>query len=187
MHVKNPKMFFVTCPELPALPPVSLDFLTETFHQSADTICEKNNVAIPNTVCTRHTVDKEIITWAKKNISTEFHTMGINCHGTPTGGVAIPHTDRSRNWVLMWIIDAGGDNVNTVFWQENGFDVERDPGYYPTSYRNLIELESQVFATNCWVLLNAKVIHSIENLQSVRKSVQISFWEDTDFIRKLTN
>ena len=99
-----------------------------------------------------------------------------------TGGVAIPHTDRTRNWTLVWLTDTGGTDVSTVFWQEQGHDIDRPPGYYPNSYNDLIELETHVLESNRWILLNAKVIHSVENLQGIRKSIQIGFWDNADFV-----
>jgi len=127
-----------------------------------------------------------LVEWAKQNISPEFHAIGLNRQGTVTGGVAIPHTDRTRNWTLMWITDTGGANVSTVFWQERGYEIDRDPGYYPKSYNDLIELKSYVLQPNRWVLLNAKAIHSVENLQHTRESVQIGFWDNTDFVQHWT-
>ena len=87
----------------------------------------------------------------------------------------------------MWVIDTGGPDVKTVFWQERNCPVKREPGYYPSSYDDLQELESHVFEPNCWILIDGNIIHSVENLQHIRKSVQISFWENTDLVRKWTN
>jgi hypothetical protein len=177
-------MAYIFYPDLSPLPDLPLMPLSETFHQQRDVSCERDGVLIPNTTTTRYPINPGIVEWAKQNISQEFHAIGLNCQGTPTGGVAIPHTDRTRNWTLMWIVDPGGANVDTIYWQEQGFGIEREPGYYPTNYQNLVKLESYTFVPNRWMLLNAKVIHSIENLQSIRKSVQLSFWDDTDFVRK---
>lgn len=186
-HVEKTNMTYVFYPDLPSLPEVPLEPASETFHQYLTISCDKNGLPVPNTVCTRHAINPDVVEWARQNISQEFHAMGLNCQGTSTGGVAIPHTDRTRNWTLMWIIETGGQQVPTVFWQEQGFDVERDPGYYPKNYESLTELETHVFKPNCWVLINAKVIHSVENLQSIRKAVQLGFWDNTDFIRRWTN
>jgi len=180
-------MTCVVYPDLAPLPDLPLNPSTETFHQYLTISCDRNGVPVPNTVWTRHTIDPLVMDWARQNISTEFHAMGLNCCGTETGGVGIPHTDRTRNWTLMWVTETGGPNVATVFWQEHEHDVSREPGYYPQSYNNLTELESHVFVPNRWVLINGNIIHSVENLQSVRKSVQIGFWENTDFVKKWTN
>ena len=180
-------MSYVFFPDLPDFPDLPLDPEDSSFHQYLTISCDRNGVPVHNTVCTRHSINPKLAEWVKQNISQEFHAIGLNCQGTPRGGVAIPHTDRTRNWTLMWIIDAGGDNVSTVFWQERGFDIVRDPGYYPKSYNDLIELESHVLPTKRWLLLDARTIHSVENLQSIRKSIQIGFWDNTDFINTWTN
>ena len=175
-------MTYVFYPDLPALPALPINPSTETFHQYLTISCNRNNTPVANTVCTRHTINPDIVEWVKQNISQEFHAIGLNCQGTDTGGVAIPHTDRTRNWTLIWLTDTGGVDASTVFWQEQGFDIERDPGYYPKSYDDLTELETHVLEPGRWILLNAKVIHSVEKLQSVRKAIQIGFWDNTDFV-----
>lgn len=177
-------MPYIFYPDLPPLPDVSLDIVADPFHQAKVISCDKGDVSIPNTVCTRHPVDESLVEWVKQNISSEFHTIGSNYHGTPTGGVAIPHTDGTRNWTLMWITDTGGPDVKTIFWQEKGHEIERKRSHYPKSYDDLIELATYVFEPNCWILLNGNVLHSVENLQSVRKSIQIGFWNDSEFLEK---
>lgn len=179
-------MTFAFYPDLPPLPNLPILPDAETFHQYLTISCNKNGVAIPNTVWTRHAINPKLVDWIKQNITSEFHTIGLNCCGTDTGGVGIPHTDRTRNWTLMWITETGGKDASTVFWQEQGFEVEREPHYYPESYDNLIELESHVLEPNRWVLLNAKVIHSVEKLQSVRKNIQLGFWDNASCIAAWT-
>lgn len=175
---------YVFYPDLPPLPDVSLNSAIEPFHRAMANSCNKDGVSIPNTVCARHSVDEGLINWVKQNISPEFHTIGANYHGTATGGVVIPHTDRTRNWSLIWITDTGGPDVKTIFWQEKGYGIEREQSYYPKSYNDLVELETYIFEPNCWILINGNIIHSVENLQSVRKSVQIGFWNDCEFLKK---
>jgi hypothetical protein len=179
-------MSYAFYPDLPPLPDLPLDAESSTFHQYLTINCDKDGIAIPNTVVTRHRINPDITEWAKQNISPELNYIGLQYCGVEGGGVSIPHTDRTRTWSLIWFLDTGGDNVRTVYWQERGFDIERPPGYYPKSYNDLTELESHVFETNRWVLINAKVIHSIENMTSIRKSIQLGFWDDSDFIKKFT-
>ncbi len=179
-------MSCVFYPDLPPLPDIALDPEAATFHQYLTISCDKNGIPVNNTVCTRHAINPEIVEWAKQNISPEFHAIGLNCQGIEGNSVAIPHTDRTRNWTLMWVIDPGGTDVSTVFWQEQGCEVEREPGYYPKDYECLTAIETHVFETGRWVLLNAKVIHSVENLESVRKSIQIGFWDGSASIDKWT-
>ena len=179
-------MTFVFYPDIDPLPDIPLNASSETFHQYLTISCDKDGQAVPNTVCTRHSINPDIESWARENISQEIAAIGLNCQGTEVGGVAIPHTDRTRNWTLIWLLDTGGDNVSTVFWQEKGCTVERSGGYYPKSYNDLIELESHVLQPGRWLLLNAKVIHSVENLQRTRKAIQIGFWEDSKSIADWT-
>jgi len=87
----------------------------------------------------------------------------------------------------MWILDTGGQQVRTVFWQQKGFQIERDPKFYPDSYDDLIELETHVLEPNKWVLINGNVIHSVENIQTLRKSIMIGFWNQSSFVKRHTD
>ena len=104
-------MKYVFYPDLPPLPALALDPEPSTFHQYLTISCDRNGVPVNNTVCTRHAINPAVVEWAKQNISKEFHAVGLNCQGTEAGGVAIPHTDRTRNWTLMWIVDPGGSKI----------------------------------------------------------------------------
>ena len=179
-------MKYVYYPDLPPFPDYPLQQATESYHQHIIVECSRNGEIIPNAVCTRHEIDSTAEQWARDHISTEFINIGYNLHGSP-GGTAVPHTDRTRDWTLMWIVDTGGAQVSTVFWQEPNQPVERGPKYYAPTYDNLIELERHIFSVNQWILINAKVIHSIENLQTVRKSIQLGFDKKSSFVNTHTN
>jgi hypothetical protein len=178
-------MTYVLYPEIPGLPDISLNPAIENIFEQHPTSCFKNGIEIINTTNNRYELNPDFITWVKKNISSEFTGIGFNHMGTCDGGTTVPHTDRKRHWTLMWIFETGGDDVNTIFWKEQGHTIERDITYYPRSYDNLIELERHVIEPNRWVLVNAKVIHSVENMTSIRKSIQIGFLDNSSFIKQL--
>ena len=174
-------MNYVIYPNLPS-PEFINEHAIESMHQQRDRYCQRQNDAVANAVCTRHQLSAEAVTWINQYIASDYSNLGFNCHGP---GTAIPHTDRTRNWTLMWLVDTGGDDVETVFWQEQGHPVVREPDCYPASYDNLIELYRTVIAPGQWVLLNSHVLHSIENMTSVRKSLQVGFWQNDKRVRSI--
>jgi hypothetical protein len=81
------------------------------------------------------------------------------------------------------VVESGGPNVETVWWQEQGFSVERpdklpvnnNGGFYTSSddYSKLTELERVCLPVGKWVRMNTLVLHSVENITGVRTIVKI--------------
>jgi len=124
--------------------------------------------------------------WVEENICRDFLQVRIASHGEE-GSISVPHTDASRDWTALYITDLGGNQVETVFWQEQGQDLRRPRATFPASYNNLVEIQRECFPKNSWVLLDARVIHSIENMQGLRIGLQIGFSDNCDTIKNLVS
>jgi len=93
------------------------------------------------------------------------------------------HTDTTRRFLILNIIEPGGPNVITRWYQEKDKPVFRfeKPNVTPLDYSNLIELEKVCYPTNRWILMETKVIHDIQNIMSDRIAINVGlFAEDTD-------
>ncbi len=78
------------------------------------------------------------------------------------------------------MIDPGGDNVRTVFWEpkSNSCDMVKEKLYF-NHYDQLEEIESHVIKQHEWALLyGMNQIHSVENIQTDRISLQIGLMRD---------
>ena len=75
------------------------------------------------------------------------------------------------------MIDTGGPEVDTVFWQEVNQALHREPATVPCSYRDLTEVSRYRLTAGTWALIDTTVIHSVENIQGLRKTLQID-WAD---------
>jgi hypothetical protein len=90
------------------------------------------------------------------------------------------HVDSTRNYALIYLLDPGGDNVITTWYKEEG-----QPTYRPrktdldqltvNDYTRLIEIDSVCLPTNCWVLFNARTLHDVANIETLRVSFHIGF------------
>lgn len=164
---------------------------TLTPHRSAT----KDGVSIPNASYQRHPVNEKITNWIKQNIASDYTDFGISFHGK-TGSIALPHTDKTRNWTLMWLLDEGGPEVDTVYWQEENYPVIRNthplgPDSYdvhwaaPTSYDNLKEVGRVRLKCGRWHLITTQALHSVEGITAgPRKSLQIGFWDNSESIQR---
>lgn len=93
-----------------------------------------------------------------------------------------PHADGPRgHYVLNYIIATGGNNVVTRWWQHGNDSLtrpENGAGLYLKSHDNLSLVEETVFPERAWSLIDARVLHSIDNLESPRVSISIGYTVD---------
>jgi hypothetical protein len=100
------------------------------------------------------------------------------------------HIDRTRNYTLMYLLETGGDDHQTVFYQENGVDeLFRPKEYHVDNYDDLSIVSVIRLEVNKWNLLQARILHSVENIAQGRKSIQISLddFPDDAVITNITN
>jgi hypothetical protein len=183
---KDDLMFF------PALPPMPKEFIEapdvyDTNVQLAvqiDRICTKKGIKFVNTTYDRYQVSDDIKNWVHEHVGTDYTDIGISIHGA---GWACPHHDTSRNWTLIWLLNTGGPAVDTVHWREEGKPFIRPlVKEYPKTYDNLIEICRHRMPVGQWYLINAQVLHSIENMiDGGRTAIQIGFWDNSPTITKL--
>jgi hypothetical protein len=119
--------------------------------------------------------------WVADNIHPYPYEAGISVGVPLDAPIHGPHCDPRRRYVLNYILDTGGDNVRTVWYREKGQPLERlhaagpeGKGYWVEDYANLEVIDDVVFSPGIWILLNPKIIHSVENLQGYRTFLTIS-------------
>ena len=128
-------------------------------------------------------ISAELEQWVRDNVySGPWVDIGINSHNT-VSSIMGPHVDDIKNEIILYVVETGGDNVETAWWQEKGFPVERpdklpvnnNGGFYTSSddYRQLDELERVCLPTGKWVRMNTLVLHSVENITGRRTIVKI--------------
>lgn len=115
----------------------------------------------------------ELERWIKQNVCEHFNDVGVRfAYGKPDVNTAGVHTDQTRKYVLQYMIKTGGGNLN--FWQQDNEPIQRNGRYTLDSYDELTLLSTVETPEHTWILLNAQVLHSVENLSSTRINVQVS-------------
>jgi len=102
-------------------------------------------------------------TWFKDNNQDQY---GWIIQKLQKGAYLVPHRDDHRDYTIMYVIETGGENVQTCFYKQL-----LDKEYPPTKAIPREELElahSEVFDQNRWYKLNVQIPHSVENLESTR-------------------
>jgi hypothetical protein len=80
-----------------------------------------------------------------------------------------------RKWHLFYLFDTGGDDVETVWYQEPGKPVWRDEFVIFDDYSKLTELYRCVLPSNTWILFNSRIIHDVQGIKGVRKTLTVDY------------
>ena len=125
---------------------------------------------------TRREFTHEFEQWVKDNITPQFQNCGVfQCFPVNGVGYTGAHTDKTRNYVLIFNVQSGGKDAELAFWHEDGQEVRRTRGTFVGSTKNLTSIGKFRAPENQWYLIDALVLHSIENISEVRLNFQISF------------
>lgn len=125
-------------------------------------------------------MNDQSLAWAKKHVTDV--TKDIRSVNTTPGRFRNgPHTDRSRNYTLMYLLEAGGPDHETVFYKECGQkDLVRPRATHVDDYTKVEKIASFRLEVNRWNLVQGLVLHSIENIPEGRFSIQLSLDEIPD-------
>jgi hypothetical protein len=121
----------------------------------------------------RQHFDGEFTDWIRNNITPEFQfgNSGVMFFNEPQ----LPHTDTTRDFVLLYNVDCGGADTSLCFWQERGQPLRRERMLAVERGPHLELLESIKGPFETWYLMNARVVHSVENMTGMRVNLQVSF------------
>lgn len=130
----------------------------------------------------RYDISEKAIEWVKKNITPNFGQVGsqLVCDGE----VFTPHTDGGpREYILNYLIEAGGPAVETQWYQERGFPLHRlgRALQYPEA-ENLDLVKSIIIPEGTWTMLYGKVIHSVAEVTGKRVQISIALSKE-EFVR----
>lgn len=119
-------------------------------------------------------LDQECHEWARENITHNIKDVRI-AFTKPQLERCGAHVDRTRDYTLIYLLQTGGDAHRTVFYREKGQqELLRPRAYHVDDYANLDPVSEVVLQTRQWNLVQAQILHSIENIPLGRVSIQIS-------------
>jgi hypothetical protein len=108
--------------------------------------------------------------WVRQNIVSDFleTALRISIGETTYHGA---HCDPGHRWKLYYLIDKGGENVITTFYQEIGKSIDRSSDLCPelynsisvNDYSNLVPIDQVCIPLHRWVVINTMIVHGVEN------------------------
>jgi hypothetical protein len=184
---------YIACPEFPTPPQWLLDQIdltlkpqvNNTGYLQQEPLINWNGYTGPAALNVRILFNQDYINWLHENITTEFENASLNyVLGPPDVATTTPHRDFTRDYVLIYNVDRGGDQAHLQFWHQIGHDLEREPG---AACGNLDQLKliEIVPTENCWYLTNACVLHNTDYLERTRINLQVSFKKGNKFAESI--
>jgi len=135
---------------------------------------ELSGVGQQRAVYRRYNLSEEAVAWVNNNIG-EYSQMGSQL--MRNGSAFTPHTDGGpRRYILNYLVDAGGDSVETQFLLERGHDIFRDgPPMQIPNGDNLELIKTVIAPEKSWMMIYGKVIHAVVGMSTKRIQLSISF------------
>jgi len=169
-------------PELPEPPEWAIMQGQQRYSQGTDLVdtkqldqivIKKHNQYFKNASNYTTMLDHTVLDWCHSTIGSEIIDARYSCT-KPGLSISGPHCDQTRNFTLIYLLKTGGSKHRTVFFQEKNCDVLRVNGLRVNDYSKLDEIASIQLPLNAWTILNARVLHGIENISHGRISLQLN-------------
>lgn len=138
-----------------------------------------NNIEYKNTHYRRWSLVPSLSEWIQLNIPCKFNQLGIQIiDPVIEQSKLLVHCDNTpRRWTLLFILDLGGDDVFTHFYQENDHPLIREYAYIVDDYNKLNNIASVKFKANTWIVVNGLVLHDTDFIIRPRISITGSIWD----------
>lgn len=140
----------------------------------------------------RYWISEEFEEWVRMYFHQDPIGCGINIFEASADYVVAPHVDANRNFSIHYLLEPGGTDADTIWWQEENNQLERlelKNNFNLTDaiidYSTLQEVAKIRIPKHRWICLNTNILHSVENITSPRISIQISRNTFPDHIKAL--
>jgi hypothetical protein len=184
-HGNNMTDYFKLLPELPRVPSFILDKIDITERPKRSVLKLDADMAnwqddyewiLPTThnINGRKKFDDESIEWFANNVSPNFNKANAGWQFTER---TFPiHCDVTRDYVLLYVIERGGDNADLAFYEDPGLGLRNARGVEFPDVSNLTELmRIPGPPLHTWYMIDTQVLHGVENQSSPRITLQLSF------------
>ena len=105
-----------------------------------------------------------------------------NDNGSNGPAQLFPHTDGDRRGkhCIQYLLDTGGDNVKTTWYQEPGQPLFRETKKQFADVE-LTKVSQAVFPVHQWTIFTTGIIHNVEPILTSRRAFSVGFTNDELF------
>ena len=145
-------------------------------------LIKTNGDIISSILVSRYPLSDDLNQWLLDNIHPNPVRQHISLYSNNSESFG-PHVDEDREELWLYLLETGGEKVETIWYQERGHPVIRRDlqGLKETymtmekcDYRELDELERFEIPLNTWVSIDTTVIHSVEGLTGSRLAIHVT-------------
>ena len=131
----------------------------------------------------RSTVPNELEDWVREHISSNINEIGMaKAYADEHADAVGPHTDRSRDYTMIYLLSGGGPDHQTVFYDTiDEIEITRKMNF---DYSRIKEICRVQVPLKTWTLLYAQLPHSVENIPGERLAIQLG-WQSEPQINNL--
>ena len=147
-----------------------------------DRVLTRNGQQFASRLSPRFSMEEHMASWVTENINEEWAHVGVSAsvRGDTLNNVGDylvqgPHTDATRQYALLYLIESSNPDQDTVFWQQQGKALHRKRCQTPLNLDEMTEVDRVRIPMNTWVYFDTSILHSIENVQGTRIAIQIGF------------
>ena len=126
----------------------------------------------------RHDLGDDFYSWVRDNICPTFIDGGVAFTERPRRAMLGAHTDRTRKYSLLYVLQTGGARVTTRWYREPDQDIWREGIVHIHDHSQLELLDELEIPVRTWVCINAQCIHAVEGIQTQRIGINISLDQD---------
>jgi len=142
---------------------------TDNYERNLQYKMTRNGIQVIPARNLRWTITGQLLHWINQHVTKKYDMCG---YAITTGSADhLPHCDNSGDYKLLYVVDPGGDNVITSFY-ETSDDVPC--GWRPSNYDSLIEIDRFKAKINSWIIINTRIIHGVSNITGERHLVSLT-------------
>lgn len=174
-------------PDVPQLPIEYESEIYKSFNQpEIDTFNWNNTLNAPflvdgklkkSTAFFQYDVSRELQKWVFDNV-VDLGIANVKSAKTyqddkDTRDFRGAHSDATRNYVIIWLLESGGKDHRTVFYREKNQPLIRENTYNCMDHSLLEEIGSLQVPIRKWTLLNSRILHAVLNIPKPRIALQV--------------
>jgi len=139
-----------------------------------------NGVLLPTRVQQGIDLGSDWCQWVQENIVSEFIETSIRV-SVGNSEIHGAHCDFRRKWKLYYLLDSGGDQATTHFYQQKNYPIVREEitnddtaSITVCDYSELTVIDSVQWPLQQWVCLNTMILHGVTGITGARSNLTIS-------------
>lgn len=152
---------------------------TDLLVTSVDRQIQDQGSVYRNAQLQRWRLGQDLVEWLHQQGIKGFKDVSVQT--IQQGDTLGPHTDSWQSCKLFYLLEPGGPNVETIWYQQPGHDLIREKFLLIEDTKDLEVVHRMVIPPRQWGFINVQIIHEVKNMTSRRETVVASFTDYIDF------